>query len=59
MLASSPYFRPLYRYLTEHKVVVRVRDIPPRIPCALRITVGTPEQNDRLEQLLADFRPED
>ena len=59
VLASSPYFRSLYRYLTEHKVVVRVRDIPPRIPSALRITVGTPEQNDCLEQLLADFRPED
>lgn len=57
ILATSPYAQPLYRHLTEHKVVVRLRDIPPLIPGGLRITVGTAEQNDRLEESLRDFRP--
>ena len=56
ILATSPHFRALYRYLTENKVVVRLRDIPPLIAGGMRITVGTQQQNDRLEQLLRDFQ---
>ena len=58
ILATSPHARELYRYLTEGKVVVRLRDIPPLIPGGMRITVGTAEQNDRLEELLREFRPQ-
>lgn len=57
ILATSPHFRALYQYLTANKVVVRLRDIPPLIAGGMRITVGTREQNDRLEELLRDFRP--
>lgn len=57
ILATSPHFRALYGYLTENGVVVRLRDIPPLIAGGMRITVGTREQNDRLEELLRAFRP--
>ena len=57
ILATSRHALALYRYLTENKVVVRLRDIPPLIPGGVRITVGTAAQNDRLEALLGDFRP--
>ena len=57
ILATSPHFRALYGYLTENGVVVRLRDIPPLIAGGMRITVGTREQNDRLEELLRSFRP--
>ena len=55
VLATSVRFRELYDYLTANRVVVRLRDIAPLIPGGMRITVGTREQNDRLEELLKGF----
>ena len=53
ILVIYPDCGPLYRFLTQLRIVVRMRDIPPRIAGGLRITVGTPQENDRLLEALA------
>lgn len=52
LLAEADDCRGLYRFLADNGVVVRVRDLPPMIPGCLRISVGTPDENDRLLELL-------
>lgn len=52
ILAISPRARELYNSLTAQQIVIRLRDIPPLIPGGVRITVGTPEENDRLLEAL-------
>lgn len=56
VLAISGDCRGLYRYLTDCRIVVRLRDIPPLIAGGLRMTVGTKEENDRLLQALKNYR---
>ena len=46
----------LYRYLVDSGIVVRKRDIPPLIGGGIRITVGTPQENDLLIDLLTKYR---
>ena len=53
VLVIYPDCGPLYRFLTQLRIVVRMRDIPPRIAGGLRITIGTPRENDRLLEVLA------
>ncbi len=53
ILVIYPDCRSLYRFLTQLQIVVRLRDIPPRIAGGIRITVGTPQENDRLLEALA------
>lgn len=55
MLIRCERFRELYEYLVEGGVIVRVRHIPPRLSCGLRITVGTREENDLLIERLKKF----
>ena len=52
ILVISKECRRLYTALVEQGVVVRLRDIPPVISGGIRITVGTPEENDRLLEIL-------
>jgi len=47
----------LYRYLLENRIVVRNRSNQPLCAECLRITVGTPEENDYLIQTLKDYHP--
>jgi len=51
ILVFSPQCRAVHGFLAENGVVVRLRD-QRLIPDGLRITVGTPEENDRLLELL-------
>ena len=55
VLVRCERFRELYEYLVEGGVIVRVRHIPPRLSCGLRITVGTREENDLLIERLKKF----
>lgn len=47
----------LYAYLISHGVIVRNRSRMPLCKGTLRITVGTPEENERVIKLMADYRP--
>lgn len=58
LLVSLPRFAELYNYLAENGVVVRKRDIPPLIPNSLRVTIGTPLQNEVLVELIDNFMNE-
>ena len=53
ILVIYPDCGSLYRFLTRLRIVVRLRDIPPGISGGIRITVGTPRENDRLLEALA------
>ena len=55
VLIRCERFRELYEYLVEGGVIVRVRHIPPRLSCGLRITIGTREENDLLIERLKKF----
>lgn len=55
VLIRCERFRELYEYLVEGGVIVRVRHIPPRLSCGLRITVGTRGENDLLIERLKKF----
>lgn len=55
ILVTTPRFRELYDYLIENQMVVRLRNIAPLIEGGVRITVGTPDENDRLLGLLDKF----
>lgn len=55
ILVSCERFAELYNYLAQNGVVVRKRDIPPLIPNSLRVTIGTPEQNEKLVELVDEF----
>ena len=55
VLIRCERFRELYEYLVEGGIVVRVRHIPPRLSCGLRITIGIREENDLLIKLLKKF----
>ena len=46
----------LYDYLISHGVIVRNRSRMPLCEGTLRITVGTPEENSRVIQLISDYR---
>ena len=56
ILVISKECRKVYRYLTDHQLVVRLRDIPPLIAGGIRITVGTPEENERLLKVLREYK---
>lgn len=45
----------LYEYLARNGIVVRVRHVPPRLSCGLRITIGTREENEALMGRLKDW----
>ena len=55
VLIRCERFRELYEYLVKGGVIVRVRHIPPRLSCGLRITIGTREENDLLIERLKKF----
>jgi histidinol-phosphate aminotransferase len=51
--------RRIYRYLAEKGIVVRDRSKMPLCDNCLRITVGTPDENNALLDALNDFRVAD
>lgn len=55
ILVTLKAYRELYDYLLENGVVVRLRHIPLRLPGGVRITVGTPEENRCLINLIVGF----
>lgn len=46
----------LYNYLSDHEVVVRNRSKDPGCENCLRITIGTPEENKQLLNLLKSYK---
>ena len=54
VLVCCECYLELYKYLIENRVVVRVRHIPPRLSCGLRIT--TREENNLLIRKLKEYR---
>jgi histidinol-phosphate aminotransferase len=47
--------RPLYNYLLQRGIIVRDRSKQPRCEGCLRITVGTPEENETLWRALLEY----
>ena len=45
----------LYSYLSDHEIVVRNRSKDPGCENCLRITIGTPEENEQLINLLNNY----
>ena len=58
ILVTLDDFRELYDFLVQQKMVVRLRNIPPLVEGGLRISIGVPEENDRLLALLAEWKSE-
>lgn len=56
ILVITPACRKLYQYLIERQLVVRLRDMPPLIPGGIRMTVGTKEENNRLLEVLKQYK---
>ena len=56
ILVTLADFRELYDFLLRRKIIVRQRNMPPLIRGGLRISVGIPEENDRLLTLLAEWK---
>lgn len=56
ILVISKECRKVYQYLIDHRLVVRLRDIPPLIAGGIRITIGTPEENERLLKVLKEYK---
>ncbi len=56
LLVTTERCRELYTFLTNNGVVTRLRDIPPLIGGGIRITVGTEAENNRLLQLLEEWK---
>jgi histidinol-phosphate aminotransferase len=52
ILVITDNHRALYNFLVAHKIVARVRHIPPLIEGGIRISVGTEEENTRLLEVL-------
>ena len=55
VLIRCDRYRELYEYLVKSGIVVRVRHIPPRLSCGLRVTIGTRRENDLLIVRLKEF----
>lgn len=56
ILVTTPDYGQVYQYLLKHKVVVRQRHIPPLISGGLRISIGTPDENSRVIELLKEYK---
>ena len=56
ILVTTPDYMNIYNFLLKNKVVVRKRDIPPLIANGLRISVGTPDENVKLIELLKEYK---
>lgn len=49
--------KQIFRYLTDQNIIVRDRSYVPLCEGCLRITVGTPKENETLLKALHNFRP--
>ncbi len=49
--------RSVYEQLAQHGIIVRDRSAEPKLAGCLRITVGTPEQNDALITAMREIQP--
>lgn len=56
ILVQSERYLDLYDYLCAKGIVIRVRNILPKLPNGLRITVGLPEENSLLIDYLENFK---
>lgn len=45
----------LYQYLLHHKIIVRNRTMEPLCENCLRITIGTPTENETLINILKKY----
>lgn len=52
LLVKTKHSHELYEYLIAHELIVRDRSRTPGCESALRITIGMPEENDRLIEVL-------
>ncbi len=57
LLARVERARSVYEQLIQRGIIVRDRSAEPKLAGCLRITVGTPEQNDALIAALKDIQP--
>jgi histidinol-phosphate aminotransferase len=55
LLVSCTDARLLYRQLAQRGIIVRDRTSEPKLENCLRISVGTPEQNDLLLNALKEL----
>jgi histidinol-phosphate aminotransferase len=55
LLVKMQHARAVYEFLLERGIVVRDRSKTPGCEGSLRITIGTPEENNQLWQALCDF----
>ena len=56
ILVTSQESHRLYHYLTDRRIVVRLRDIPPLICGGIRISIGTSEENEYLLRILKEYK---
>ncbi len=55
ILVALPDAEAVQRYLLKQNIVVRNRSAIPHCPSCLRITVGNPQENERLMQVLSEL----
>lgn len=58
VMVKVPAARPLYNYLVEKGIIVRDRSRVALCEGCLRITIGTPDENEQLLQQLAAYQAE-
>lgn len=56
LMIRVPEARKIYQYLIDKNIIVRDRSKVPLCEGCLRITVGTPEENETLIKALAEYR---
>ncbi len=56
ILATSNRSKDLYQFLLNNNVVARLREIPPRVKGGIRFSIGTPEENNRLLEVLTSWK---
>lgn len=56
ILVQTKHYTDLYDYLCAQGIVVRKRHIPPLLENGLRITVGTPSENEQLLMCINQFK---
>jgi histidinol-phosphate aminotransferase len=48
--------KELYRFLLANGIVARLRELPPRIEGGIRFSIGTPQENNRLLEVLTKWK---
>lgn len=56
ILATTRRAKELYQYLLNNSIVARLRELPPRINGGIRFSIGTPQENNRLLEVLNSWK---